>query len=76
MGLIETPILGLMTTTRDKHSLSMVTGLPYAAGGWYKLASVERLNGTTWEEAGSLKWWRYDHTAVNIPTGVVTCRME
>ena len=47
--------VGSMTTARHYHSLAMVAGMPYAAGGWYHAASVERLNGTTWEEAGSLR---------------------
>ena len=69
-------VLGSMTTTRRDHSLSIVAGIPYAAGGYPDTASVERLDGTTWEEAGSMKGWRYYHAAVNIPAGVVTCKME
>ena len=65
-----------MIAHRKYHSLSIVAGLPYAAGGYYRYSSVERLNGTTWEEAGSLKGARKYHAAVNIPAGVVTCRME
>ena len=43
---------------------------------WGGVASVERLNGATWEEAGSMKVGRRGHTAVNIPAGVVTCRAD
>ena len=72
-------VLGSMTTARTGHSLSTVSGLPYAAGGYSisNLASVERLNGTTWEEVGSMKGGGRDgHAAVNIPSGLVTCKME
>ena len=33
-------VLGSMTTTRVYHSLSMVGGLPYSAGGGYPLPSA------------------------------------
>ena len=69
-------VLGSMTTTRGYHSLSIVAGLPYAAGGEYNLASVERLDGATWEEAGRMKVERWAHASVNIPAGVVTCGVE
>ena len=66
-------VLGSMITARSGHSLSIVNGMPYVAGGSFRLASVERLTGTTWEEVGSLEKWRSAHAAVNIPAGVVTC---
>ena len=68
-------VLGSMTHARVGHSLSIVSGIPYAAGGEYS-PSVERLDGTTWEEAGSMKGWRDLHAAVNIPAGVVICNMQ
>ena len=42
-------VLGAMTTARYGHTLSIVSGLPYAAGGYPFTDPVERLNGTTWE---------------------------
>ena len=69
-------VLGSMTTDRGYHSLSIVAGIPYAAGGGLSMASVERLDGTTWEEAGSMKVGREYHAAVNIPAGLVTCGVE
>ena len=70
-------VLASMITARKYHTLSIVAGLPYAAAGCCPgIASVERLDGTTWEEAGTMKVERWNHAAVNIPAGVVTCKME
>ena len=69
-------VLESLTTERYFHSLSIVSGIPYAAGGNGDISSVERLDGTTWEEAGSMKGRRYRHASVDIPAGVVTCKME
>jgi len=69
-------VLGELKTGRDSHSLSMVSGIPYVAGGIPAQTSVERFNGTTWVEAGRMEAGRFGHTAVDIPAGVVACKME
>ncbi len=71
-------VLSPMTRPRKFHSLSVIAGAPSAAGGYSSpaTASVERLNGTAWAEYGEMSGARYYHSAVNIPTGRVACRVE
>ena len=71
--------LGQMRTARYWHSLSLVSGVPYAAGGYPYTTEVERLpagGSGAWEAAGSLAEWRYLHTAVTLPAGLVACEED
>ena len=67
-------VLVPMTMGRSYHSVSMVAGLPYVSGG--ETDKVERLNGTSWEQAGSLGLAREHHSAVTIPAGLLVCRPQ
>merc|ERR1711915_85251 len=66
-------ILGNMKTNRYSHTLSIVNGNLVAAGGYNRLNSVETLNGTEWIVTNNLQSGRYQHAAVNVPAGIITC---